>query len=235
MNPQALHLPLSLTVEEIYPYLGITDDTITPSLHKLIGHYIRLIIQSAQPAGVWKNIEISELRRDRIILENSELVIEGSNTVSHFQTCSSVTLLAATLGLQTDDLLLKTKNSQLEILVCDSAASAAAENITEQLDIMISREILRQGLYPTSRFSPGYGDWPLSWQKEFIQSVDAGQIGLTVSPHFLLQPIKSVTAVIGLSRIPVTRNYTTPQRQKPCKGSFSCSACPLGAHCPDKY
>ncbi len=50
------------------------------------------------------------------------------------------------------------------------------------------------------RFSPGYGDCPLSAQRSIVNSVlnATRLIGLTVTPTSLLIPTKSVTAVIGL-------------------------------------
>ena len=55
----------------------------------------------------------------------------------------------------------------------------------------------------TDRFSPGYGDLPLSLQPEICSALDAARrLGLHVTEHFLLNPSKSVTAVIGLSDRP---------------------------------
>lgn len=53
----------------------------------------------------------------------------------------------------------------------------------------------------TARFSPGYGDLPLSFQKVFEHLLDMHrQIGLAHSREYLLTPRKSVTAVIGLRK-----------------------------------
>ena len=59
------------------------------------------------------------------------------------------------------------------------------------------------GLHRTDRFSPGYGDLPLELQAPLCAALDAQRrIGLTVTPSFLLNPTKSVTAVIGLAAVP---------------------------------
>lgn len=53
------------------------------------------------------------------------------------------------------------------------------------------------------RFSPGYGDFPIAHQRDFSRLLDTPRkIGLTVTESCLLAPIKSVTAVIGLSETP---------------------------------
>ena len=59
------------------------------------------------------------------------------------------------------------------------------------------------GLYLTDRFSPGYGDLPLSLQPGLCAVLDAERrVGIHVTSSFLMNPGKSVTAVIGLADKP---------------------------------
>ena len=61
-----------------------------------------------------------------------------------------------------------------------------------------------QGLFLTGRFSPGYGDWPISLQPLLAETLDtARQIGLYVTDTYLMTPRKSVTALLGVSDHPV--------------------------------
>ena len=64
----------------------------------------------------------------------------------------------------------------------------------------LSTEAAKEGLYLRSRFSPGYGDFSLDYQKELLILLDAPKrIGLTVTDSMMLTPTKSVTAVMGLT------------------------------------
>ena len=48
------------------------------------------------------------------------------------------------------------------------------------------------------RFSPGYGDFPLTAQRDIFAILDCPKrIGLSLNQSLLLSPTKSVTAVIG--------------------------------------
>ena len=61
-------------------------------------------------------------------------------------------------------------------------------------------EYERKGLYLRPRFSPGYGDFPLSCQEGLLNGLQAGKrIGITLTEGSLMMPSKSVTAVIGIS------------------------------------
>ena len=56
------------------------------------------------------------------------------------------------------------------------------------------------GLCPTTRFSPGYGDFDIAHQKDIIRLLNCDRrIGLTLTGGYMLIPSKSVTAVIGFT------------------------------------
>ena len=58
----------------------------------------------------------------------------------------------------------------------------------------------KTGGFYTTRFSAGYGDYPISLQGEFIRVLSADKlIGLTATENHILVPRKSVTAVIGIT------------------------------------
>ena len=49
------------------------------------------------------------------------------------------------------------------------------------------------------RFSPGYGDWALSAQRELLRMLDASRtVGVSLTDTMLMVPSKSVSAVIGV-------------------------------------
>jgi len=233
MTASLFSLPLNLTPEEAYPYLGISKNPISLELSGLINHYLLLVRQTASPAAVHQTYDVhSSPAETEICLDGAPLVLEGPATIRHFSTSSRVTLIAATLGPSVDGLLSDLgKRLPSHALICDGIASAAAEHLVEQLDLLVSREIRRKGFFPTARYSPGYGDWPLMRQRDFLDSVEANKIGLTLSPHFLLQPVKSVTAAIGWSTVPLAREYETCTQEAPCHGASSCVNCPLSGSC----
>ena len=51
----------------------------------------------------------------------------------------------------------------------------------------------------TSRFSPGYGDFDIGFQKEIFKLLNCPKnIGLSLCDSFIMSPSKSVSAIIGL-------------------------------------
>lgn len=234
--PNILNLPLFIKPDIVYPYLGLNESSLTPELERLIDKYIYETMRLSVPQGIWVTVNIALKKGELITLEGSPLEIKGKSAAAHFHTSSKITLLGTTLGGRLGSFLEELSLSQpAHALILDSIASAAVEQLTEELDHLISRDIQRQGYYPTARFSPGYGNWPLSSQKEFLESLQAEKIGLSTTSYYLLQPVKSVTAAIGWSEIPISRDYDIPLGTKACQGALTCSNCPLYQTCKSKY
>ena len=108
-------------------------------------------------------------------------------------------------------------------LMYDAVAGAAVERVCNELEQALQEKYGYP--YYTARFSAGYGDFPITQQSDLVQMLDAGRkIGLTVTPHHTLLPMKSVTAVIGMSHQPVK------DARRFCCGS-SCDECPYHEDC----
>ena len=59
------------------------------------------------------------------------------------------------------------------------------------------------GLVPRQRFSPGYGDLPLALQPRLLEAADAARrLGVYETDTHLMNPQKSVTALIGVADEP---------------------------------
>ncbi|MBQ8851544.1 MAG: methionine synthase, partial [Oscillibacter sp.] len=86
-------------------------------------------------------------------------------------------------------------------VILNACGSALVEQGCDEAEQEIAGRF--PGLYLTDRFSPGYGDLPLTLQPSICAMLDAQRrLGIVVAPSMLMTPGKSVTAVIGLSRTP---------------------------------
>ena len=74
------------------------------------------------------------------------------------------------------------------------------EELCNALEAEIRTSVQAQGHYLTGRFSPGYGDCPLTLQQPFAIALDTVRgLGMAVTPENLLTPRKSVTAILGVA------------------------------------
>jgi len=82
-------------------------------------------------------------------------------------------------------------------LVLDTIGSWAAELTAEALMAAMGSE-LGAGESFTLRYSPGYCGMGLDQQRALFQLVPAGEIGISLLPSLLMQPLKSISAIAGL-------------------------------------
>ena len=114
--------------------------------------------------------------------------------------CTSIILFAATLGIGIDRLLLKYSRTSPATALCIQAIGAErVEALCNAFSLELKEKYASLGCSLTPRFSPGYGDLPLSLQREVFAALECEKhLGLTLNDSLLMSPTKSVTAIIGI-------------------------------------
>ena len=121
--------------------------------------------------------------------------IESQNLRRALRGCSRAYVFAATLGHDVDRLLQSAGLiSPLRQFVTDAVASTAIEALCDLAQARLPR--------PTkARFSAGYGDFSLDYQQQLLDFLNAQKtIGLSLSASCLMNPTKSVTAIMGIKK-----------------------------------
>lgn len=129
--------------------------------------------------------------------EDAARILSGEDIARHLSGCHKVAVMAVTLGASVDELIRKYQSGDVaRAVITDAEASAAVEVLCD----CVQREIeSASGERTTTRFSPGYGDYPLTLQQDVLDFVDAGRkIGLFTGAGGMMTPSKSVTAVVGI-------------------------------------
>lgn len=164
----------------------------------------------------------------RIKLENTALTLTGKDICSHLESCQAAVLICATIGAGADTLI---RTLQIEdmakAIIADSFASAAVEQVCTKIDEMIGKRYADK--FITWRFSPGYGDFSIDIQRDMLNVLNASRLaGISVNSSGMLVPVKSVTAVCGIS------DTALPRKKLGCAGCNMQQNCPYrkkGTHC----
>lgn len=121
----------------------------------------------------------------------------GSHSLArHLDGCRQAVLFGATVGLELDRLLFRMGLVSPARAVCLQAVGAER---VEALCDCFENDMKQTYGDVRSRFSPGYGDLPLEFQKDLFRVLDCQRtIGLALNESMLMSPSKSVTAVIGV-------------------------------------
>lgn len=177
-----------------------------------------LELSSVTPRHVLRRLPLAVLKNTVRI---GSLAVESKSLAGHLTSSREAILLAATLGVQADQLIRRASALHMsQAVVLQAAAAAKLEEYLDDTGEALARELQKENLYLTPRFSPGYGDLTLKCQGELLNLLEAGKrIGLSLTAEHMLIPAKSVTAILGLS----------PEKQTAC--CQVCQRCPNTA-CP---
>lgn len=116
--------------------------------------------------------------------------VDSKDLKKHLEGCDKVILFAATVGIEIDRLIARYASvSPTKSLIFQAIGAERIEALCDEFN----------SEFVGSRFSPGYGDLPLEFQKEIFKVLDCPKrIGLTLNESMLMSPTKSVTAIIGV-------------------------------------
>lgn len=115
--------------------------------------------------------------------------------------CTTIVLMAATIGPGVDYLIRRAQaRSMAEAAVYQAAGAAMVEAWCDMVNQRIVEALRQESLFARPRFSPGYGDAPLTLQKDFSRLLAMpATCGISLTDTLLMAPSKSVTAFIGFS------------------------------------
>ena len=136
------------------------------------------------------------------MLEGRGVTLPGGTARRMLEQCGQAVLLLCTRGAGFEAMLRAEQvRDMARAVILDACGSAWVEAGCDEAERELSARF--PGQYLTDRFSPGYGDLPLSLQRDICGSLDAPRrLGVQVTDSLLLNPSKTVTAVIGLSDRP---------------------------------
>ncbi len=217
-------------VEEVLRYSGVSsaamqqDGGAFKQLYPEAEKLLRQLDETIQPKSLCRVYDLSfDASSGTFSLlgtdESPMLTLSGQLAHTMLTGCEKAALLLCTLGLGFDSLL-RTQQARgmAQAALLDACGNVLVEEACDKAE-----EALRQqhpGLFLTDRFSPGYGDLPLALQQPLLRALDATRLaGVYLTDTCLMNPSKTVTAILGLS--------TQPQRAK-IRG---CAYCTLRDTC----
>lgn len=136
------------------------------------------------------------------LLCEEPFTIKGSKIRKHLENAEIAIIMAVTIGsdIEKEINTLFSKKEYTKGLILDAAATTATEMIADQLNHYIDEMAAKHGYKTTWRYSPGYGDWPLTQQMNLMRAIHADQIDIHITSGCMLVPQKSITAIIGMVR-----------------------------------
>lgn len=183
-------------IDEALRYLGASG------ADEALRSRMQMVAQEAesrfQPRYIYR-ISAVEHRADGVWLRDVQLLLPGHSAQRMLAECHHAALVVCTLGLTFEQHMRTTQARDMSTAVLlDACGSALVEAGCDRAEKEIAARF--PGMHLTDRFSPGYGDLPLALQPEICRITDSQRrLGVHVTDSCLMNPQKSVTAIIGLA------------------------------------
>ena len=182
---------IAVNRREALRYLRVQGEP-APEIDALLDRAAETLCGVAAPKACCRRLP---LQTEGDLLDFGVFRLQSRALSKNLAGCGAVFLFAATLGFGVDRLLLRLQKSEPSFaLAFDAWCSAAVEGWCNEVNAKLGEhETLRP------RFSPGYGDVPLSLQPDVLSALDAQrQLGIALTDTFFMKPQKSVTAFVGI-------------------------------------
>ena len=204
-----------IDLNEILLYLGAGGRDIPSEELARISKYADMTLEKARPRLVYRRVPVTGNRAGGLGLEGKDIwqLLDGA---------AEAVIFAATAGHDIDQLISRLQVQDMTgAVIADACASAVVENICNNFESDIRLEVEKEGLFLTERYSPGYGDFPLKTQKQLGEFLNCQRrIGLVVGDNCLMSPIKSVTAIMGITE---TKMPCVIHRCETCTSRDNCT------------
>ena len=184
--------------KETLRYLGLGSAEPDEKTLEMVNRAIALLSERCRPKNTSRIVEISAGTGD-IRLEGGT-VIYSESIARVMSGCSEMLVFGATLGAEADMLIKRETAANIAMgAVMQAAAAAYIEEYCDEIQTELNKRFSAEGEPLGDRFSPGYGDFALEYQRELFAILDCPRrIGLTLTDSFIMIPSKSVTAVIPI-------------------------------------
>ena len=129
------------------------------------------------------------------------MTTQSRDLAKNLDGCHAVIVFGATVGRTLDRLVFRESVlSPAKALLLDALGTERVEALADVFCRDLAKKYEEEGSVLRPRFSPGYGDLPLSVQKEIFSVLGLPKgLNMTLNDSLLMSPKKSVTAFVGIA------------------------------------
>jgi hypothetical protein len=159
----------------------------------LIEEYTGLLL----PDVTFDLLDITE-RRDGAV-SCGAVTIKGNSALALLAKSAKVLLCASTVksAAELTQKAFEQGRGDLAVVI-DAVAAICADGGLDWIGRLVSSRLTRRRAALTMRFSPGYGDVPISVQREIHKALELERLGVTLTGAGMLIPEKSVLSFQGV-------------------------------------
>jgi hypothetical protein len=195
---------------KIIELLGYSADTVPEPVMESMSSIIEQLPAKVRFQSGYKifNPRKVNLQGDYFIIDNKAFNC-GKIIYSSLKNSDTISFLIASIGEEIENWSkhFMYNEEMLKGYLIDKIASELVEQLADKTQLLLEDELKELELNATNRYSPGYCGWSVSDQQNLFSLLPPEFCGVTVNDTSMMQPIKSVSAVIGVGKNVEKKNY----------------------------
>lgn len=199
--------------DEVLRYLGYPAGTPpTPRVTADFDHWVRQANCRAAPRAVYRVLAVTRLEPHRLAVHADEGEVAFRGAIGEFLGAAEyVAPFIATAGPGVERLAseLMSAGNALAAMIVNAVGAERAEAAEAAVIDQLRDAWNPRGFAPTLPYSPGYCGMALTEQPRLF-SLLGDNVGVTLTPDCLMQPLKSVSGLIGLGPAARVQGYGSP-------------------------
>ena len=202
---------LQLNVDQIERIMGYPEG----ESHETIRSFIEDALEKAAEVCELKAEfvvyeEILPDEKDKTITIDNTLLSIGKIIFGQIRKADSAALFRCTAGAGIGEISRNAmKNGDpFEGYLYDVIGSEVVESVAELMQNELEKQAEESQKHITNRFSPGYCGWNVSEQHKLFSLMPENYCGIVLTGSALMQPIKSVSGIIGIGQSVKRMPYT---------------------------
>jgi len=217
---------------EALRYLGYRKTAVDAASDSIMDEVLKETAAAAEYRCAFKEYDLS-IDRESGTVSFGGVSVESANLTANLRRSERCVLIAFTAGAKIDRLIRRSEAASMARAAFFQAAGAAAvEAYADSVNEALSRIAASKGCRLRPRYSPGYGDLPLTFQREVDRLLNLRvACGIALTEQCIMVPSKSVTAIIGVE----SAEASAFSEKESCRESglekSGCGVCSMSGSC----
>ncbi len=201
---------LVINLKEIFSILGFDENVFPEPFGAYMGEVLQFAHSIEDIHATYRMVEdvtIDEKNR-KVTAANIDFEV-GKTVCKELLGSECIAFFVCTAGKTLSDQsekLLKGENPVLGYMY-DVMGSAIADAAGDRMQGILKQDVEKEGLCITNRYSPGYCQWNVADQHKLFSLFHQFPSGVRLTPSALMQPVKSISGLIGIGHHVKFREY----------------------------
>ena len=202
---------LNLDIAPVERLMGYEPGKTDPLFMDTIRDVVREAHKHCAIRAELKTFDVVELRKEQQAISiGEELFQTGKIVTGQLRHSEDFALVICTAGQGITEWMKEEgkKGDSLKAYIIDLFGSEIVEAAMDRVQQDFRGKMEETGLKITNRYSPGYCGWNVDEQHKFFRFFENNYPGIRLSSSALMQPVKSVSCIIGIGREVSYNPYT---------------------------